>query len=222
MQSGALDVGEKALQFRKRLLVRRFRRRHANRFRPANRNWGGNRNRRRFGCRDLLGVMCRVEFEGLGAFRRIATTVMDLRKSADSGKVFRRDAQHVFELFTRLVELPDFEERAPERDMRGNIRGMPLQSGLAGVDGFLKLTEAPVLFGQRRKRDRRRVQLDPAFEFFDAIRHAPRYCPAAATVTSWLVVPVRPVSSTTVSVTVYVRGLAYEWLAVGDEVSSLF
>ena len=77
------------------------------------------------------------------------------------------------------------------------------------------------LLGKRRKSNRRRIHLDPASQFLDArtVRHQTAivvqlpYCSTAIVV---LRVAVRPMSSVTVQVTVYVRAVPYEWLATGD------
>jgi hypothetical protein len=39
---------------------------------------------------------------------------------------------------------------------------MPLQAGAAGFDGVLEGADAAELFGERRKRNRRRIREDPA------------------------------------------------------------
>ena len=103
-----------------------------------------------------------------------------------------------------VVELADLDQRAAERDARGNVRGMPQQSRAAGLDRFGEHAEAAVLLGERREGDRRRVPLDPALQFLESRRvgHDGHHQVTAVigTATARLVV-VRPALSVTVSVT---------------------
>ena len=55
--------------------------------------------------------------------RILAYAVMDLGKAANGGKVFRRQLEDVFELFSRVLQPADFDQRAAERDVSGVIRG---------------------------------------------------------------------------------------------------
>ena len=87
---------------------------------------------------------------------------MNLREAARGRDVFRCRLEHRFELFARRVEIAGFDECTAESDARRQVCGMPLEAGNACVDRLVEAPEAPVLFGQRRKRDRRRVRLDPA------------------------------------------------------------
>jgi len=50
---------------------------------------------------------------------------------------------------------------------------MPDEAGRAGLDRFIKSAGAAVFLRQRREGDRRRVRVDPAFQFFYArtVRH---------------------------------------------------
>ena len=57
---------------------------------------------------------------GVGHF---AAAAMDIRESANRREVFRCAAQDLLELRRRLVELTDFNERAAERDPRGDYEG---------------------------------------------------------------------------------------------------
>ena len=77
---------------------------------------------------------------------------------------------------------------------------MAHQTRLAGFNGFLESSGATVFLGERRKRNRRRVRLDPAFQLFDArrVRHGREgYCTCTVFVTR----PVFPALSVIVSVT---------------------
>ena len=48
------------------------------------------------------------------------------------------------------------------RSRYSQIRGMPLEPGAAGLDGFFVAADAAKLFRERRKRNRRRIREDPA------------------------------------------------------------
>src|SRR3954470_9658965 len=93
---------------------------------------------------------------------------MDLSQSPNSGQVFRRELQDVFEFRARVLQPADFNQRPTERYVRGEIRGMSNESGRAGIDRLGEPCSAAVLFRQRRKGDRRRVRLDPALQILDA------------------------------------------------------
>src|SRR5439155_16382712 len=109
----------------------------------------------------------------LERFRQLAAPVMDFREAADRGEILWRGAKHERQLLARRIVLVRFDEGASERDARGEVRRVPLQAGAAGVDGVLIAAGAPVLLGERRKRNRRRVRLDPASKFFNPwiVRH---------------------------------------------------
>ena len=66
-----------------------------------------------------------------------------------------------------LVKLPQFEQRAAQRDTGRQIRRVLNEAGPGHVDCVFQLTGAPMLFGQLRKRNRRRVPLDPASKVFN-------------------------------------------------------
>jgi hypothetical protein len=87
---------------------------------------------------------------------------VDLGERADCREVLRGRAQDVFELVPCFVEPALFQEGAPEGHARRDVRRMPLESGFARGNRVLELPCPPVLLGQGRKRNRRRVQLDPA------------------------------------------------------------
>src|SRR5215475_14920959 len=89
-------------------------------------------------------------------------------EGANGSQIVRRDAQHGFEFLTRLVKLFQFDQRATEGDLRGQIPWMPRQPVAADRDRLLVIASAPVLLRELCKRDRRRVLLDPAAQRFDA------------------------------------------------------
>ena len=78
----------------------------------------------------------------------------------------------------RFVETPQLEQRTAERDVGGQVCGVPLKASLTGRDRFFEAAGAAVLFREGRERDRRRVHLDPAFQFFNprAVRHQSLEC----------------------------------------------
>jgi hypothetical protein len=88
--------------------------------------------------------------------------MMDFGKAANGGEVFGCEAQDVLELLARFVVLSGFEECAAEGDVSGEIRGVPLQPGRAGRYGFFVPAGPPVFLREGRKRNRRRIHLDPA------------------------------------------------------------
>ena len=94
--------------------------------------------------------------------------MVDFGEAADGGEVFRRALEHQLELALRVVELVQLDERAAERDARGEIPGMQPEAGAADVDRFLVLPGAAAFFGELRKRNRRRILLDPASKVFNA------------------------------------------------------
>jgi hypothetical protein len=96
---------------------------------------------------------------------RVAEVFVDLRESARRRDVLRRRAQDRLELFARGLQIAGFDQRASERDARGQIRGMPLEACETGCHRFLVASEAPVFLRERRKRNRRRVGFDPASQF---------------------------------------------------------
>ena len=103
----------------------------------------------------------------LERFGQLAAAMMDFRESANRRKVFRRGAQDVLEFLLGFVEAAELEQRAAERDVSGQIGRMPLNASLTSRDRFFEPSGPPVLFREGRKGDRRRVHLDPAFQFFN-------------------------------------------------------
>ena len=92
----------------------------------------------------------------------MAEPLVDLGEAADRGEVLGRGAEDGLELLARRVVVADFDERAAERDARGQVGGMPLQAGAAGLDRVVVAADAAELFREGRKRNRRRVREDPA------------------------------------------------------------
>jgi len=121
-----------------------------------------------------------------------------------------------------MLELVQFDERPAQRDSRREIRGVKREPGATHLDRLRQLVRATKFFGKLRKRNRRRVLLDPASKVFDPliVGH-----PLYGTVTDVWKVPVRPTLSVTVRRTVYVPAAANEWLvtdpdSVPDDVPS--
>ena len=92
---------------------------------------------------------------------------MNLGELADGNQVVRSGIQHAKEFRPRLLESTELEESPSERDPGGQIRGMLDKTGLANPDSFLAVACAPVLLGKLRKRNRRRIPLDPASKVFN-------------------------------------------------------
>jgi hypothetical protein len=84
-----------------------------------------------------------------------------------------RRSEHGRQFRERVVELSKVEQRAAERGARGEILGMDRHTGAADAHGFRRAAGAAELFGERRKRQRRRILLDPAPQVFNAraVRH---------------------------------------------------
>ncbi len=103
----------------------------------------------------------------------VGPPMLNFRQPANRRQVLRSELEHVLELLLRLIEPADFEQRPAEGDAGRQVGGMPMEAGLAGSDRLFETSGAPVLFGERRKRDGRRVQLDPASELLNArtVRH---------------------------------------------------
>ena len=76
---------------------------------------------------------------------RVALAVEDLRQAADGRQVLRRLRDHELELEARVVELPEVQQRPPERDPGRQVAGVPGQPFAADPDRFLGLPRAPVL-----------------------------------------------------------------------------
>jgi len=99
--------------------------------------------------------------------------MMNLGQAPNGREILWRQLQNVLEFLPGILKPSHFDECAAKRDVGGEIRGMTHQTGLAGFNGFLVAFSAPIFLGESRKRNGRRVRLDPAFQFLDArrIRH---------------------------------------------------
>jgi len=94
---------------------------------------------------------------------------MDLPETANGGEVFGSVLEDVFELALRFFELIQFEERASECDACGQITRVNRETGAARLDRFFELASPPELLSELRKRNRRRILLDPASKVVDAL-----------------------------------------------------
>ena len=95
-----------------------------------------------------------------------ALSVMRIREAFDRSKVLGRALQNLLELVLRVSKLAELEKRAAEGHASGMIRGMNLETATSRVDGFLQFSRTAVLFGELRKRNRRRILLDPSSKAF--------------------------------------------------------
>src|SRR5262249_38398876 len=97
--------------------------------------------------------------------RRVPEPLVDLFEPADGGDVLGRGPEDRLELLAGGVVVAGFDEAAAERDARREVGRVPLKAGAARIDGVLIAPDPPELFRERRKRNRRRVRLDPASQF---------------------------------------------------------
>ena len=100
--------------------------------------------------------------------RSLAQPVMDFGKTPDGREILRRQPQDVFELVPRVLQAADFNECAAERHVSRQIGGMSNEAGGAGLDRVFETSSAPVFLCERGEGDRRRVRVDPAFQFLNA------------------------------------------------------
>jgi len=98
---------------------------------------------------------------------------MNFRELADRNQVIGSGIQDAQELGARLLEPAKLEESPSECDARGQKRRMLDEAGLANPDRFLAIAGAPVFLGKLRKRNRRRIPLNPASKVFNpwVVRH---------------------------------------------------
>ena len=94
--------------------------------------------------------------------------MMNLGKPSNRRQILRCELENELEFLPGVLKFSDFNERAPQGDVGGEIRRMAHQTVPAGFDSFLESFGASVFLGEGGKRNRRRVRLDPAFQFFDA------------------------------------------------------
>ena len=78
------------------------------------------------------------------------------------------------ELRLGLLEPAKLDEGSAERDPRRDVGRVLDQPGVAHADGLVEFPSPPVFLGELRKRNRRRILLDPASKFFNpwVVRHA--------------------------------------------------
>jgi hypothetical protein len=91
-----------------------------------------------------------------------------IRERTDGRQVFRGAAKNLLEMLGGFLELPQLDQRSPQRDPRRHVGWMSLQSRAAGLDRVMEQPGATVLVGQCGEGDRRRVLLDPAPQLVDA------------------------------------------------------
>jgi hypothetical protein len=105
---------------------------------------------------------------------RVAEAFVDLRQAARGRDILRRRTQDCLELFARGIEIARFDQRTAERHARRQICRMALEARGTDFNRFLIAAETPVFLRERRKRNRRRVGLDPASQFLypRILRHA--------------------------------------------------
>ena len=96
-----------------------------------------------------------------------AAAVMDSGEATNGGKIFRSALDHHLQLPLGVLVLAELDERPSQGDARRQIARMKGQSGVADVDGFRILPCPPVLLGELRERNRRRILLDPALKVFN-------------------------------------------------------
>jgi hypothetical protein len=130
---------------------------------------------------------------------QLAAAMMDFPEAADGGEIFRSVLEDVFELALRRFELIQLEQRAAERDACGKIAGVYRETGAARLDRFFELTRPPEFLRELRKRNRRRILLDPASKVVDALIVGHRLY---GVVMSFDALAVRPTLSVTINVTV--------------------
>lgn len=142
----------------------------------------------------------------------VAAPMMDFRDAANGGEILGRALQHELQLGLRLVQLVELDERAAERDARGEITGMNGEAGAGHRDRLFVCAGAAALLGELREGDRRRVFLNPASKVFNPRKIGHGY----GTVTRFEKTPVRPRLSVTVSVTVNEPAAGNACEVVGD------
>src|SRR5262245_47155474 len=90
-----------------------------------------------------------------------------LSKLPDRDQIVGSPIQNTQEFSARLFESAKIEEGTTKGHSRGQIRWMSCQPSLADANGFLVVSGPAVLFGKLRKRNRRRIFLDPASKVFN-------------------------------------------------------
>src|SRR5687768_10132770 len=98
---------------------------------------------------------------------KLSETVMNFREAANCRQVFRGASENYCELGACTLEVVDFDEGTPERHAGGQITGMNRKPGAARCDRLLIIARSPIFLGKLRKRNRRRILLDPASKLLD-------------------------------------------------------
>ena len=118
--------------------------------------------------------------------------------------------------------LLELDERTYKGHTRGNIGGMPRQTGATAMYGFVVIPRPAVFLGELREGNRRRILLDPASKlleprvFSQSVPMLTRYCGTWMS-TDWVAVAVEPLLSRTVNCTSYVRASGKVVVAVTPE-----
>ena len=153
-------------------------------------------------------------------FAELAAAMMDFCDATNGGEIFGGVFEDKFQFGLCGIEIVHLEECAAERDARRQISRMDGEPATAGLNRVFIAASPAVLFRKLRKRNRRRVLLDPASKFFNTgiICHEPTVIcadgDAYEIVISVVVRPICPTSSVTVSTTTYVPAAAKLWDAV--------
>ena len=93
------------------------------------------------------------------------TTLVKLRDASYGDQVIGGRKQHLLEFSFCLVEPAKLRQGAAERHVRGDIEGMLFEACAAKTHGLVIVTGAAMLFRELRKRNRRRILLNPASKF---------------------------------------------------------
>lgn len=152
-------------------------------------------------------------------FRELPAAVVNFGHATNRRKIFRCGLEDVVELGVRRVEIVHLEQRAAQRDSGGQVAWMDRKPCAADRDRLFIAASPPVFFGELRKRDRRRVLLDPASKLLNTgmVGHGSIavVSPYGMIVTGCVVVAVLPALSVIVRRTVYVNGWVNLLVVVG-------
>ena len=99
---------------------------------------------------------------------QIPAPLLDLGHAADGGEIVGRGLEDELQFRLGLLELPELDQRAAERDPCGEISGMAREAGAAALLRRLIVAGATVFLGQLGEGNRGRVGLDPASQIGDA------------------------------------------------------
>jgi len=133
---------------------------------------------------------------------------MDFSQTPNCRQILWRLMKHVLQLALSFVELPDLQERAAQRDARRKIFRMNLEPAPTDVHRVVVSAGAPILLRKLRKRNRRRILLNPTSQITNSgvIRHPAERVPTGGygeTTIVLKVLEIRPRSSTTPNTTIY-------------------